>query len=178
MILSNILSVLSHIGNNGPFILFIFSIILLKNIPNALYYYVVGFILNFVLNIFLKATIQQPRPKYDDDLFKLTLNHLKKHNSIVPFDMYGMPSGHSQSVIYSTIFIYLVLKDTKITLFYLFISLITIGQRVGGLHHTIFQVIVGSLIGIGFGYFIFYMYEQKMVGKLTLKKDDFALSRL
>jgi membrane-associated phospholipid phosphatase len=174
MILSNVSHILFIIGNNGPFILFVFSIIFLKTKPNALYYYVVGFIINFILNIFLKGTIQQPRPKYDDDLFKLTLNYLKKHESIVPFDIYGMPSGHAQSVIYSTLFVYLVLKNTKITLFFVLISLITLIQRVEGLYHTIFQVIVGSFVGILVAYLFFCMYEQKMAGNLSLKKDDFA----
>jgi membrane-associated phospholipid phosphatase len=175
MVLSNISSLLFHIGNNGPFILFVFTILFLKNTLNALYYYVIGFILNFILNIFLKATIQQPRPKYNEDLFKLSLQYLKKHESIVPYDMYGMPSGHAQSVIYSTLFVYLILKNKKIALFYVIISLITLIQRVKGLYHSIFQVLVGSLIGFLFAYFIFYMYQQKMTGNLSLKKDDFAL---
>jgi membrane-associated phospholipid phosphatase len=172
MILTDILS---SIGNFGPFILFIFSLYLLRKTPNALYYYLIGFLLNMILNIILKLTFKQPRPKDNEDLFKLTLNYASKYNSVLPFDIYGMPSGHAESVIFSTIFIHLMFNNLKLTLLYLFISMITIFQRVIELYHTIFQVIVGFFVGLIFGYFIFFMYKQKMTGNLALKKDDYAL---
>lgn len=169
-----LLNILLNIGSNGPLILLFTSIYLLLNTQNGLYYYIVGYVLSMLFNIVLKGIFKQPRPIYDQDLFKVALNYNKKHHFIIPYNIYGMPSGHAQSVFYSTIFIYLMFKNSKITLFYLIISLITIFQRVEGLWHTIFQVIIGSLIGLVFGYFIFYMYQQKMMGSLKLKKDDFA----
>ncbi len=171
----NFVNILSVIGNYGPIILFILSLYLLQKKSNAFYYYIIGFVLNLLLNIILKLTFKQSRPKDDEDLFKLALNHMNRHNYILPFNVYGMPSGHAQSVFYSTIFIHLMLHNTKITILYLLISIITIFQRVEELHHTIFQVIIGSFIGIIVGYFIFYIYKQKMAGNLALKKDDYAL---
>ena len=171
----NFVNILSMIGNYGPIILLILSLYLLQKTSNAFYYYIIGFILNLLLNIILKLTFKQPRPKDDDDLFKLALNHMNRHNYILPFNIYGMPSGHAQSVFYSTIFIHLMLHNTKITILYLLISIITIFQRVEELHHTIFQVIIGSFVGIVVGFSIFYMYKQKMSGNLALKKDDYAL---
>lgn len=167
-------NILSTIGGHGPLILFFLSLFMLKNKPNGLYYYLIGWVLNFILNITLKGLIQQPRPIDNQDIFKIALNHYKKHNTIIPFDVFGMPSGHAQSVMYSTIFVHLMLKNSKLTLLYLIISIITISQRINELHHTIFQVLVGSLVGLVFGYFIFYLYRQKMMGNLSLKKDDFA----
>jgi membrane-associated phospholipid phosphatase len=170
-----IVNILSMIGNSGPFILFILSLYLLQKTSNALYYYIIGFVLNLLSNIILKLTFQQSRPKDDEDLFKLALNHMNRHNYILPFNVYGMPSGHAQSVFYSTIFIHLMLQNSKITILYLLISIITIFQRVEELHHTIFQVIIGSFVGMIIGYFVFYMHKQKMTGNLALKKDDYAL---
>lgn len=167
-------NLLLKIGSYGAFILFFISLYLLINKQNGLYYYIVGYFLSIILNIVLKGIFKQPRPMYDKDIFNVALNYTKKHNFILPYDIYGMPSGYAQSVFYSTAFIYLMFKNIKITIFYLIISLITIFQRVEELWHTVFQVIIGSLIGIFFGYFIFYMYQQKMMGNLKLKKDDFA----
>ena len=163
-----------NIGSNGPLILLFTSIYLLLNSQNGLYYYIVGYVLSMLFNLILKGILKQPRPIYDQDLFKVALNYNKKHNFMIPYNLYGMPSGHAQSVFYSTIFIYLMFKNSKITLFYLIISLITLFQRVEGLWHTVFQVIIGSFVGLIFGYFIFYMYQQKMMGSLKFKKDDFA----
>jgi membrane-associated phospholipid phosphatase len=115
MILTNILS---FVGNFGPFILFIFSLYLLRKTPNALYYYLIGFLLNMILNIILKLTFKQPRPKDDEDLFKLTLNYASKYNCVLPFDIYGMPSGHAESVIFSTIFIHLMFNNSRLTLIF------------------------------------------------------------
>lgn len=168
-------NILLYIGTNGPVILFFSSIYLLINLQNGLYYYIIGYILSILLNIILKCIFKQPRPICDKDIFKVALNYNKKHNFIIPYDVYGMPSGHAQSVFYSSIFTYLMFKNPKITIFYLIISIITLFQRVEELWHTVFQVIVGSFIGIIFGYFIFYMYQQKMMGSLKFKKDDYAI---
>lgn len=169
-----LIDILSYVGNFGPIILFVLSLYLLKKTSNALYYYLIGFLLNIIFNIILKITFKQPRPKDNEDLFKLALNYASKYDCILPFNIYGMPSGHSQSVIFSTIFIHLMFNNYRLTLLFLFISIITIFQRVIELHHTIFQVIVGGFIGLILGYFIFFMYKQKMAGNLTLKKDDNA----
>ena len=83
-----------------------------------------------------------------------------------------MPSGHTQSIFFSIIFIYLALKDIKIISIYLFIALITMYQRVLFKEHTVLQVVAGSIAGVLFGGFIYYMAQQKIIGKLRFKKDD------
>jgi membrane-associated phospholipid phosphatase len=83
-----------------------------------------------------------------------------------------MPSGHAQSVFFSTVFIYLALKDIKITVLYLIISLLTMYQRVLFNSHTVLQVLAGALVGILFAGFIYFMARQKITGKLRAKKDD------
>jgi len=68
----------------------------------------------------------------------------------------------------------LSLRNTNILYFYLFISLLTISQRVAFNYHTPLQVIVGALVGVGMGYLIYYIAKNKIVGRITEKLDDFA----
>jgi len=167
---------LKKIGENGPMLLLFLTIFLLRNKHNLLFYYVLFFILSLLINLILKGLIQQPRPSIDTKTFNLMMKnkerYIYKHG--IPYDIFGMPSGHSQSVLLSTIFIYLSLHDIKIAMLYLFITLITLAQRVIDNHHTILQVIVGSLIGIALGYVAYKMAQTNVQGKKTSKKDDYG----
>ena len=71
-------------------------------------------------------------------------------------------------------FIYLALKNINIVIFYLLISLLTMYQRIIFKDHNILQLLVGAVVGILFAYFIYYMAQQKIVGKIRAKKDDNA----
>jgi diacylglycerol kinase (ATP) len=165
-------------GNNGPIILFVLSVFLLRNKENLLYYYILFFVLGEVLNSFLKSIIQQPRPSIDKKTFELMMKNKERYikQNGMPYDIFGMPSGHSQSVFYSTIFIYLTFHNVKLTLGYLFIALITISQRIVYKYHTLLQVILGALLGLLIGYITFQLVNKKITGKLTQKKDDYALN--
>ena len=164
------------IGQNGPIILLIITIFLLRNKCNLLFYYILFFIISLFSNLILKGIIQQPRPSISTKTFQLMLKnkerYIYKHG--IPYDIFGMPSGHSQSVWLSTIFIYFSLHDIKLTLLYLFITLITLTQRVIDNHHTILQVIFGSIIGIALGYLGYKMAKINLQGKNTAKKDDYG----
>ena len=92
----------------------------------------------------------------------------------IPHDIFGMPSGHSQSVLFSTVFVYLSLRKNKLLYIYLIISLLTITQRVVYDYHTILQVIAGSLVGGSFGYFVYYLAREKIKGHITEKLDDYG----
>ena len=85
-----------------------------------------------------------------------------------------MPSGHAQSALYSTLFIYLALKKTNILYLYLLFSFLIVTQRVVYNHHTIFQVIVGAFIGALFAYFVFSLAEKKIKNRIREKPDDFG----
>jgi membrane-associated phospholipid phosphatase len=164
------------IGQSGPLILTIITILLVRNKYNLLIYYILFIFISSFLNIFLKGILQCPRPSIDKAKFDLMIKNkerfIYKHG--IPYDIYGMPSGHSQFVALSTIFIYSALRDVKITMLYLVISLITISERVIDNHHTILQVIVGSGIGLILGYIAFNMAVKNLEGKKTAKKDDFG----
>jgi len=168
--------VFQKIGQNGPILLLFITIFLLRNKYNLLFYYILFFIVSLFLNLILKGIIQQPRPSIDAKTFHLMMKnkerYIYKHG--IPYDIFGMPSGHSQSVLLSTIFIYLSLHDMNVFILYLFITLITLIQRVIDNHHTVLQVIFGSIIGILLGYLAYKMSQTNIEGKKTAKKDDYG----
>lgn len=158
-----------QVGGNGPTILFFITIYLLwKNAKNLLLsYYIFGAIISAFLNLIIKGIIQEPRPSENPKDYKLAL---KTGNRFVfkngkPHDIFGMPSGHAQSSLFSTVFMYLALKNTNWLYFYLGICLITITQRVVYNFHTVLQVIAGSFVGICFGYIVYYIAQHMSSGK-------------
>lgn len=165
-----------YVGSYGPLILFILSTFLLWNYENLLFYYIIGLFGDSIINLVLKGLIQHPRPNEDINKFNLLVTHGKRFlfKDGIPYDIFGMPSGHAQSVLFSTVFIYLSLKNRDILYLYLFISSITILQRINYNYHTTAQVIVGSIIGSIFAYFIYYLARVKIKGRITEKKDDYG----
>jgi len=162
--------IFDYLGYFGPKILLVFSILLLlaKNYRSYLSYYLIGYVLNILLNYILKGIIRQPRPTEDKKLIEMALHNGKRFG----YDIYGMPSGHSQGVFYSTAFIHLVLKNPQITLIFFLFSLNTIIQRVNYKNHTILQVLTGAMVGIGFAYLVYYYAQNIIQGNLKIKKDD------
>jgi membrane-associated phospholipid phosphatase len=163
-----------NFGKMAPLLLFFNSLYLLWHKNNLFFYYVYGIFLNAILNLVLKGIIKEPRPSEDLKLFNIALKHSIRFKFVngYPHDTFGMPSGHAQSAFFSTFFIYLALKDVRITIGYLFIALLTMYQRVLFNEHSIIQVIAGAIVGILFGGFIHLMAQQKIMGRLRPKKDD------
>jgi len=168
--------IFNELGNYGPVILFIRTLIFLRKKKTLFYYYLFGFFINILFNQILKKCIQEPRPSVDSKSFAMAMKYAKSKNYLgsLKDDLFGMPSGHSQSVLFSTVFVFLTMKkeNTNLILFYLVISLITLIQRVKYMFHTVNQVIVGSIIGILFAYIVYYIASNKIMGKLTEKDDD------
>ena len=166
----------NFMGSYSPLILFLVSIKLLWTKSNFLAYYSYGFFLDIILNLILKGIFKQPRPSEDPELFKLAIksgNRFRFPNGF-PHDIFGMPSGHTSSVFYSAIFIYLSLKNINIFICYILFLLITLTHRIYFNHHTFIQTIIGAIVGLLFGSFMYYMANQKIIGKISEKMDDFA----
>ena len=161
--------VFDYMGFFGPIILFVLTILLLKNKSTLLTFYVIGFVFNSILNIILKLLVQQPRPTEDVHLFNAAKNQKR-----VWFDKYGMPSGHAESAFYSVSFIFFALHTPWITCMYLLIALNTCYERVKYKNHTLLQVICGSIVGVIVGYLFYYSSSKKLMGLLKYKKDDNA----
>ena len=163
-------------GSFGPIILILPSMYLLRNKNNLLFYYTVGVFIDNILNLILKGLFLEPRPSIDKKTFDLALKHGNRFlfKDGIPYDIFGMPSGHSQSLFFSTVFIYLSLKKNNITYIYLAISLLTMIQRVVYNHHTVLQVIVGAAIGSAVGYLFYYLATENVKGLIREKLDDFG----
>jgi membrane-associated phospholipid phosphatase len=176
MIKQFVMSSLDLVGEFGPFILFVITMFLLRNKNNLFSYYVSGFFFNAMINLLLKAIIKQPRPLHDPKVLKarIELNNTNRFVYIVPIETFGMPSGHAQSALYSTCFIFLALRDVMFSLFFLLVSVLTLFQRVNNYFHSVIQVVVGTIVGIVFGFIVYYMANSHIVGKLLSKADDNA----
>ena len=169
-------TIFDRFGQYGPIILIIYSCYLLWDKSNLFFYYIVGIFINAILNLIIKGIIQEPRPSEDLKTFELLLKNGRRFlfKDGIPHDIFGMPSGHTQSSLFSTIFIFLSLKNLNILRVYLLISFIIMTQRVAFNHHTINQVIVGAIVGGLFGFVMFYMAQNKLMGVIREKIDDYG----
>jgi membrane-associated phospholipid phosphatase len=172
--MSIITNIYNEIGSYGTNILIVLSMYLLWNKNNLFFYYIVGIIFDCILNTILKGIIQQPRPSFSSKEFNLALKNNKRfvYKDGLPYDFFGMPSGHSSCAIFSTVFVYLALRKTKWLYVYLTISAIIISQRVVFQHHSISQVIVGAFVGAFLAYLVYQFAEKKMKGHIREKPDD------
>jgi membrane-associated phospholipid phosphatase len=161
---------LDYLGYFGPQILFFFSIYFLIKWPIYLAFYLIGFGTNIVLNILLKGIFKHPRPDEDRKIFNIAINNGKRFG----WDRYGMPSGHSQGVGFSTAFIFCATKNVYLLLAFLLISANTIIQRIRYKNHTVMQTVVGFSIGLCWGTLFFMIGKKFIHGKMKEKKDDDA----
>lgn len=140
-------SVFDILGYYGP------SLLMLLNVWNLRYRafhiflfatYILGVIL---LTKLLKGWIRDPRP--------YGYNHPINNEWMHDFDysgseIYGMPSGHSATIFFSLVYLYLYSpKPMKTTYMILggFISILTLYQRYHYRKHTIVQLVVGAILG-------------------------------
>jgi membrane-associated phospholipid phosphatase len=174
----SIITILDEIGENGPLILMIISIFLLWSRQNQLIYCIIGTFANSLLNVFLKGFFQQPRPSVDIDskIFKLALKNGKGtiFKNGMPYNIFGMPSGHAQLCLFYTVFVFMCLRQYNILIVYLLISLLTVHQRVKHSHHTILQVFAGGIVGTFVGYALYILTNNNIKGCIKKKPDDNA----
>lgn len=137
--------IIDRIGFYGPTINFIIGFISLLKQVKYLSGYLVFTGINYILNNVLKTTFQEARPSGRILLYQGEDDHYKNAS------MYGMPSGHGQSVFFALTYVYLVKHSLYTFILELSIALLTCYQRWKYRRHTISQIIVGSLIGILFG---------------------------
>jgi membrane-associated phospholipid phosphatase len=150
------------LGNIILFIFFFLSIYLLFDKTRLLFLFIICYFLNIIINLILKGLIQQPRPNEDHRLFNLELLNIQRSKTkeyMISYNRYGMPSQHAQLAFYSTIYIYFALKNNIWTIFYSLLALFTLYQRVLYNYHTLFQVIVGSIIGGVFSFLLHYYHQ-------------------
>lgn len=143
----------------GNKLLFLLSIVFLYDKKTYLIFYVVGAVLNYLLNTILKLVFKQPRPTENMKLFQQEMNR-RESVDWREYERFGMPSGHSQETAFSFIYITMVLQNTKITLLYLIIMLFTMFQRIYTKRHFFIQVLLGGTIGLCMGYIFYYLASK------------------
>ena len=161
---------LDYFGLVAPLVLLLISTFLLQNKVKYLQVYIVGFILNNVLNAILKYAIKEPRPSKDSRILEVAIANHRTFSH----DQYGMPSGHAQNCGFSLAFVTLVLNNPLITGLYLVITAISLYQRYKYFNHTILQLIIGLIIGLLMGYLSYYVGNKWIKGDLKMRLDDFA----
>ncbi len=166
------MKIFDYIGYFGPQILMFLSIFLLRNKSTLLYIYLLGIFLNGIINYMLKGLIKEPRPSEDVHIFNAELNSSKINGRRIGFDRFGMPSGHTQTVFYSSAFLYFALRDGNTNIIMALLSLITAYQRIESRHHTLAQVVVGAIVGSLVGCTFFKYGEKQIKGLLKEKNDD------
>lgn len=111
------------------------------------------------ISVFLfSGWLNHPRPK--DSLPFLSDEHIKLHSN-------GMPSGHAQLTSFSLMYSYLISGKRAYESLALFG--LTIFQRFCFKNHTLLQLFVGSLIGIGMAYLTIYFISE--LKKLKLPQN-------
>ena len=138
---------LDHIGYFGPIILALMNVYYLFYRKTYLYAYIIFLFVNQYINKGIKYFVKEPRPQNQ-------IPFLSKIDKI-GIEKYGMPSGHAQSIFYSTTFLYLTTLSSYLLIISLFFCAVTIYQRYIYRRHTLKQLTIGSLIGIIIGYTVF-----------------------
>ena len=159
-------------GQYGPYIMFVISLYHLWKKYNLLRFYTFGLFVSISLNTVLKYLIKDKRPESTIDF-----NSLKERYTFlqsIKSDPFGMPSGHSQNSMYSTVFIFLATQDIKLTLLFMAYTVLVMSQRVLTKKHFIPQVIVGALIGGVVAAGAYYACKHSIKGLVKSKIDDFA----
>lgn len=152
-------SILHTLGKYGPFIMFIFSLIIMKSKTVTTYAYILGFVLNTIINPMIKLIIKQRRPDREKSTTFISaiidqsknINDLKHPPSFIEeatdAHRYGMPSGHAQTAFFSLVYVWLTYRNIKITSVYMLLTIITCIQRIITRKHYLDQVVIGAIIG-------------------------------
>ena len=147
---------------------FSFYFFLEMNIENGMLLFFV--VCSEYFNKLIKRVIKQKRPlgwwsRSDGcGLFRERTKEFRKKET------YGMPSGHIQTAVVSGLFFtYLLFKKQwneykYFVLLFVWICIVYIGySRVKIGCHSIFQVIIGSLVGLVYGLFVLYLIEERNI---------------
>jgi|LauGreStaDraftv2_3_1035109.scaffolds.fasta_scaffold00133_6 membrane-associated phospholipid phosphatase len=138
------------VGFFSELIMIILVCALLFNQHFDLIFYVIGININGLINRTLKPLLKGRRP---NDPVKFLDSEKFVRNS----NAYGMPSGHSQSVFFSIVYLYLCTKQ--------YVPWVILGLCIGALmfyerwvfhNHTVAQLVVGAALGCGVAYITVY----------------------
>ena len=160
---NNIIKMLDTMGFLGPFILLGIGIWQLWGNRGFWGAYLVVFVMNSFINKKAKVIIKQPRPNEGESIM---------NENYAGAEMYGMPSAHAQSVFSSLTFLYLVKESPAWLLCELFIAGLTVYQRWKYRRHTMEQLGVGAILGMGVAYGGYYMTKQYLQENTLIQNEE------
>ncbi len=161
---------LYYVGEEGNIFLIIIAAFALywSNSIHYLGLFVIGSVFNILFNFVLKGIIRSPRP--NEDAYLHSVRDLYK--PLNAFGKFGMPSGHTQGAFFTLTFLYLVTKNTRVTIVASLITLVIMWQRVHGEFHSVAQVGVGAVVGFLVAYTFVSYGKLNLKGKQKAKSDD------
>ena len=141
------MNVVETIGYEGPNISLLITSLALLDQKKYLGSFILFYFVEYYVIGLLKNILKEPRPKgYLDKKYE----DGGKYEGIA---YYGMPSGHSAIVWYSTAFLWLVKQSPYLLIIELAICFNTMYQRWSFKKHSIEQLSVGMILGISFACF-------------------------
>ena len=144
-----IIQFLYAIGYFSEIIIIVISILLLRTNIYSVLFYIIGIIFSLFVNQTLKRLIKELRPSEPVKF----LNSDKFDNKAM---IYGMPSGHSQHLFFSTMYLYLTITHFYpwVLLICSIIGFLTMVERYYFRNHTIRQLVVGAIVGVLLAYIV------------------------
>lgn len=137
-----ILQYIQNVGMYGHLIMFMVVSLYLFQMKSALWGYWIGSFVNEMVNELLKKIIKDPRPV-------LITNDVNAH------DYYGMPSGHTQHSIFSIVYVGLMKPNVLFMMCLCMLLIISVYERLVNNKHTIWQVIVGGIVGLMMSWLVY-----------------------
>ena len=157
-----------------PELTFVISLFFLMKNYNYAFIYFIGYFINYLFNHILKGWFQERRA--DDESKLLKIEKIFRKN--ISFETYAMPSTAMQSMFYSLVYTYNVLKNINMLIFNTFLCFIIMFERVYNKHHTFKQVVAGAIIGSFVGYGGYIIGKKVNRGQQKEKEDDnFGLNK-
>jgi membrane-associated phospholipid phosphatase len=160
---------LDMIGLFGPIILLLVSIWQLWG--NGVYWTasIVIFGMNLFINKILKLWIKQPRPVGGQRMIT--------YETYSGIEQYGMPSGHSQSVVCSVTFLYLVKHSIIGLIIGMYIVSLTIYQRWKYRQHSVEQLSVGAVVGFLVAYIGYTITTFGITGQIKSDRESWHIKK-
>lgn len=126
-----------------------------------LWIYGLGLLANRLVNMVFKHVVDNPRPQ--NPVKFLESEHFTKGRNVN-----GMPSGHTQNVFFAMTYLFFVYGHAQSWILAAsLIALLTIVERYLFHNHTIPQLLVGSMVGIGMGFLFVHLRKENLCLKIT-----------
>jgi len=157
---------LSTLGYQGPNTLLALILIMLywqgETNPYAYGAVLLCKLVNHLINITIKNSLKAPRPDSHKDPNFSNLKPTFK-NFLTIHKQFGMPSGHAQDTVWELTFLALYFQKPWLTLVSLSQVLITLWQRYETRRHSLYQLAVGSTLGVLVGVAFYNIYNQFII---------------